>query len=431
MLDSGRLPHGAEPRGRHASIARRRRPFRVRRVRACQFEHHARLDLRPVDGPGRARALQGPAEAHREPPAPVADLPAEAAARAARTRLPVLDRGRELRPRVPRPPHRAAEARRLAPVLHPGLAHPRAAARPVAGRCGSCTWSRASTRSCDLPPDSFAILAKIHHAAIDVRGGAEITTLLHDTTAQPPAPGAAGALVPGVAARARSRCCRARCIHNVVQPFMFAAPLDARAAQGRRRPCSARSRAVAAPGAPADHALQFRGLAAPRVRVAALHSSTSSSASATWCRARRSTTRCWPSAAVRCAATCWRTTNCRVRAWCRSRRSRSATRTRAPTSAAGHQPAARAARHRDRGSGAAPARDPPAHVERTRRSSRPCGAKELTDITQARACRDARAVGPAAGRLVARHRPARAARELHDHQRAGARDPAVPRTARA
>ena len=39
-----------------------------------------------------------------------------------------------------------------------------------------------------LPPDSFAILTKIHHAAIDVKGGAEITTLLHDTTQQPPHP---------------------------------------------------------------------------------------------------------------------------------------------------------------------------------------------------------------------------------------------------
>src|SRR5512135_2313376 len=40
----------------------------------------------------------------------------------------------------------------------------------------------------NLPKDSFALLAKIHHAAIDVRGGAEITTLLHDTTAIPPSP---------------------------------------------------------------------------------------------------------------------------------------------------------------------------------------------------------------------------------------------------
>ena len=40
----------------------------------------------------------------------------------------------------------------------------------------------------DLPPDSFAILTKIHHAAIDVRGGAEIATLLHDTTPVPPHP---------------------------------------------------------------------------------------------------------------------------------------------------------------------------------------------------------------------------------------------------
>jgi WS/DGAT/MGAT family acyltransferase len=38
----------------------------------------------------------------------------------------------------------------------------------------------------DLPKSSFAILAKIHHAAIDASAGAEITTLLHDTTPRPP-----------------------------------------------------------------------------------------------------------------------------------------------------------------------------------------------------------------------------------------------------
>jgi len=40
----------------------------------------------------------------------------------------------------------------------------------------------------DLPKDSFALLTKLHHAAIDVRRGTAIITLLHDTTPRPPAP---------------------------------------------------------------------------------------------------------------------------------------------------------------------------------------------------------------------------------------------------
>jgi WS/DGAT/MGAT family acyltransferase len=40
----------------------------------------------------------------------------------------------------------------------------------------------------DLPKDSFALLTKLHHAAIDVRRGTAIITLLHDTTPLPPAP---------------------------------------------------------------------------------------------------------------------------------------------------------------------------------------------------------------------------------------------------
>jgi WS/DGAT/MGAT family acyltransferase len=38
----------------------------------------------------------------------------------------------------------------------------------------------------DLPKDSFALLTKLHHAAIDVKRGTAIITLLHDTTPQPP-----------------------------------------------------------------------------------------------------------------------------------------------------------------------------------------------------------------------------------------------------
>ena len=38
----------------------------------------------------------------------------------------------------------------------------------------------------ELPKDSFALLTKLHHAAIDVKRGTAIITLLHDTTPQPP-----------------------------------------------------------------------------------------------------------------------------------------------------------------------------------------------------------------------------------------------------
>jgi WS/DGAT/MGAT family acyltransferase len=39
-----------------------------------------------------------------------------------------------------------------------------------------------------LPPESFALLTKVHHAAIDLEDGIELTMLLHDTVADPPPP---------------------------------------------------------------------------------------------------------------------------------------------------------------------------------------------------------------------------------------------------
>jgi WS/DGAT/MGAT family acyltransferase len=76
----------------------------------------------------------------------------------------------------------------------------------------------------DLPADSFAILTKIHHAAIDVKGGAEITTLLHDTTPQPPHPEPPEPWFPESPPGSLSLLARAA-LHNIVQPFMLAAPL--------------------------------------------------------------------------------------------------------------------------------------------------------------------------------------------------------------
>jgi diacylglycerol O-acyltransferase len=76
----------------------------------------------------------------------------------------------------------------------------------------------------NLPKDSFALLAKIHHAAIDVRGGAEITTLLHDTTPTPPAPEPPEPWFPESPPGAISLLTRAL-VNNVVRPLMFAGPL--------------------------------------------------------------------------------------------------------------------------------------------------------------------------------------------------------------
>jgi len=76
----------------------------------------------------------------------------------------------------------------------------------------------------NLPQDSFALLAKVHHAAIDVRAGAEITTLLHDTTPFPPAPEPVEPWFPESAPGSLSLLSRAL-INNVVRPLMFAGPL--------------------------------------------------------------------------------------------------------------------------------------------------------------------------------------------------------------
>jgi WS/DGAT/MGAT family acyltransferase len=76
----------------------------------------------------------------------------------------------------------------------------------------------------DLPADSFALLTKIHHAAIDLSGGAEITTLLHDTTAAAPPPDPPEPWFPQSPPGSLSLLARAA-IHNVVQPFEMAGPL--------------------------------------------------------------------------------------------------------------------------------------------------------------------------------------------------------------
>ena len=76
----------------------------------------------------------------------------------------------------------------------------------------------------DLPDDSFALLTKVHHSAIDLSGGAEITTLLHDTTRKVPEPEPPEPWFPQAPPGSLSLLARAA-LHNVVQPFEMAGPL--------------------------------------------------------------------------------------------------------------------------------------------------------------------------------------------------------------
>jgi diacylglycerol O-acyltransferase len=69
----------------------------------------------------------------------------------------------------------------------------------------------------DLPDDSFALLTKIHHSAIDLFGGAEITTLLHDTTRKAPKPEPPEPWFPQAPPGSLSLLARAA-LHNVVHP---------------------------------------------------------------------------------------------------------------------------------------------------------------------------------------------------------------------
>ena len=53
------------------------------------------------------------------------------------------------------------------------------------GRCGRCTSSRVSTTSTASRKGSFAVVSKVHHAAIDGMSGMEMTAAIHDITPEP------------------------------------------------------------------------------------------------------------------------------------------------------------------------------------------------------------------------------------------------------
>jgi WS/DGAT/MGAT family acyltransferase len=77
----------------------------------------------------------------------------------------------------------------------------------------------------DLPVGSFAVLLKIHHAAVDVAHGNEITTLLHDISAASPPPAPPEPWFPETAPGSFGLLCRAG--FNVATfPLRMAQPLS-------------------------------------------------------------------------------------------------------------------------------------------------------------------------------------------------------------
>ena len=76
----------------------------------------------------------------------------------------------------------------------------------------------------DLPPGSFALLTKIHHAAIDVESRNEFIEVLHDTTRRPPKQVPAEPWFPERAPGAASLLCRAG-VHLAFSPVRLLNPL--------------------------------------------------------------------------------------------------------------------------------------------------------------------------------------------------------------
>ncbi len=76
----------------------------------------------------------------------------------------------------------------------------------------------------DLPPGSFALLTKIHHAAIDVESHNEIVEVLHDTTRRPPRPEPPEPWFPEQPPGALALMCRGA-VHALLSPLRLAGPL--------------------------------------------------------------------------------------------------------------------------------------------------------------------------------------------------------------
>ena len=75
-----------------------------------------------------------------------------------------------------------------------------------------------------LPKDSFALLTKLHHAAIDVEQGTEIITLLHDMTPQPPMAEPPEPWFPASPPSRLELVCRG-VMHTAMSPLRLARPI--------------------------------------------------------------------------------------------------------------------------------------------------------------------------------------------------------------
>ncbi|MCC6852021.1 MAG: wax ester/triacylglycerol synthase family O-acyltransferase [Rubrivivax sp.] len=82
----------------------------------------------------------------------------------------------------------------------------------------------------ELPAGSFALLAKTHHAAIDVELGSEITQLLHDTEAVPPKPQPPQPWFPSRPPAPMEMFARGLS-HTMTQPWWIAGPVGRRLGQ--------------------------------------------------------------------------------------------------------------------------------------------------------------------------------------------------------
>ena len=164
----------------------------------------------------------------------------------------------------------------------------------------------------DLPKDSFALLTKLHHAAIDFRRGTAIITLLHDLTPQPPQPEPPEPWFPGVAAWiSGTRLPRSR--QRVGLAAAAGAPVHERACERcSRRPLVCVRGAAEAQRAPGD-ALQRHRVALPGLRDAPLPARRVPRDTPAASPAPASTTPCSPCVRVACAGTSKATTSCRNR----------------------------------------------------------------------------------------------------------------------
>jgi WS/DGAT/MGAT family acyltransferase len=83
----------------------------------------------------------------------------------------------------------------------------------------------------ELPVGSFALLTKIHHAAVDAEGGSRIAMLLHDITPHSPKPAPPKPWFPQRVPGPLSLLLRG-CVNSVLSPLQLRTPWARRAAEG-------------------------------------------------------------------------------------------------------------------------------------------------------------------------------------------------------